>query len=164
MKLVSAAGVAPAITRAQTEHVAATLRAVAPANGWRRGLGSCGDGRTLSLEHSVHRRLADPKGLAPSAFPQTTGCSAKLSYESKWPAEPKLARTNDESPSHDSLRRDSLHLPQRSERRLVGSGGNAPLVTSDFVLRHWFYRPAAGTLPVVALRKQLVAGVGVTPT
>src|SRR3989440_9595217 len=30
---------------------------------------------------------------------------------------------------------------------MVGSGGNAPLVTSDFFLRHWFYRPAAGTLP-----------------
>src|SRR5437667_9586982 len=30
---------------------------------------------------------------------------------------------------------------------MVGSGGNAPLVTSDFLLRHWFYRPAAGTLP-----------------
>jgi hypothetical protein len=42
---------------------------------------------------------------------------------------------------------------------MVGSGGNAPLVTSDFLLRHWFYRPAAGTLPL-----KLVAGVGVTPT
>src|SRR4051794_1381578 len=51
LKLVSAAGVAPAVTRSQAEHVAATLRAVAPANGWRRGLGSCGDGRTFSLEH-----------------------------------------------------------------------------------------------------------------
>ena len=30
LKLVSAAGVAPAITRAQAEHVAATPRAVAP--------------------------------------------------------------------------------------------------------------------------------------
>jgi len=30
---------------------------------------------------------------------------------------------------------------------MVGNGGTAPLVTSDFVLRHWFYRPAAGTFP-----------------
>src|SRR6185436_2622889 len=43
LKLVSAAGFAPAVTRSQAEHVAATLRTVAPANGWRRGLGSCGD-------------------------------------------------------------------------------------------------------------------------
>ena len=42
LKLVSAAGLAPAVTRSQAEHVAATLRAVAPANGWRRGLGSVG--------------------------------------------------------------------------------------------------------------------------
>ena len=44
LKLVSAAGLAPAVSRSQAEHVAPTLRAVAPANGWRRGLGSCGDG------------------------------------------------------------------------------------------------------------------------
>ena len=68
--------------------------------------------------------VADPKGLAPSAFPQTTGCSA-------------------------------IEL----RVQMVGSGGNAPLVTSDFVFRHWFYRPAAGTLPL-----KLIAGVGVTPT
>jgi hypothetical protein len=36
---------------------------------------------------------------------------------------------------------------------MVGSGGNAPLVSSDFFLRHWFYRPAARSLPLVALRK-----------
>ena len=29
--------------------------------------------------------MADPKGLAPSAFPQTTGCSGYLSYgSSEW--------------------------------------------------------------------------------
>ncbi len=28
-------------------------------------------------------KMADPKGLAPSAFPQTTGCSGYLSYGSK---------------------------------------------------------------------------------
>jgi hypothetical protein len=28
-------------------------------------------------------KMADPKGLAPSAFPQTTGCSGYLSYGSE---------------------------------------------------------------------------------
>ena len=52
--------------------------------------------------------VADPMGFAPTAFPQTTGCSAGLSYGSKkWLAEPKL-----------------------EERRLVGSAGNAPVVAS----------------------------------
>ena len=38
--MVSAAGLAPAITRSQAEHVAPTLHyaLVAPANGWHRGL------------------------------------------------------------------------------------------------------------------------------
>ena len=62
LKLVSAAGLAPAVTRSQAEHVAATPRAVAPANGWRRGLGSCGDGRTFSLEHILHRGFGGPEG------------------------------------------------------------------------------------------------------
>lgn len=66
-KLVSAAGLAPAVTRSQAEHVAATLRAVAPANGWRRGLGSCGrgDGRSLnaySTGRSVERWHASSRG------------------------------------------------------------------------------------------------------
>src|ERR1051325_9246283 len=75
-KLVSAAGLAPAVTRSQAEHVAATPRAVAPANGGRRGLGSCGDGSSAPWQRDSIGDLADPKGLAPSAFPQTTGCSA----------------------------------------------------------------------------------------
>ena len=76
LKLVSAAGFAPAVTRAQTEHVAATPRAVAPANGRRRGLGPCGDGCSASLDTSTHRRLAAPTGLEPALTPQTTGCFA----------------------------------------------------------------------------------------
>jgi hypothetical protein len=76
LKLVSAAGVAPAVTRSQAEHVAATLRAVAPANGWRRGLGSCGDGDRVPWNTYSIGDLADPKGVAPSTFPQTTGRSA----------------------------------------------------------------------------------------
>src|SRR5687767_12671047 len=99
MKLVSAAGIAPAVTRSQAEHVAATPRAVAPANGWRRGLGSCGDERTFSLEHSVHRRFGEPEGT----------CTLKPSRR----------------------QRGALLIELRVQ--MVGSGGNAPLVTSDFV-------------------------------
>ena len=76
LEMVSAAGLAPAVTRSQAEHVAATPRAVAPANGWRRGLGSCGDGDRVPWNTYSIGDLADSKGLAPSAFPQTTGCSS----------------------------------------------------------------------------------------
>jgi|GEM_PF-6820362 len=40
----------------------------------------------LRLESFAESRrgLADPMGLAPTAFPQTTGCSADLSYGSNW--------------------------------------------------------------------------------
>ncbi len=31
--------------------------------------------------------------------------------------------------------------------KMVGAAGNAPVVTSDFVFRHRFYRPAAGSPP-----------------
>lgn len=37
-----------------------------------------------SLDLPAFRGLADPMGLAPTAFPQTTGCSAHLSYGSNW--------------------------------------------------------------------------------
>ena len=72
-------------------------------------------------------KLALSMGLAPTLFPQTTGCF-------------------------------SVQLREQ----MVGNGGNAPLVTSDFILRRRFYRPAAGTFPVMELK--LVAGVGVAPT
>ncbi len=32
--------------------------------------------------------------------------------------------------------------------KMVGGAGNAPVVTSDFICRHRFYRPAAGTPPM----------------
>ncbi len=73
VKLVSAAGVAPAIAPSRTEHVAAALRDVAPANGWRRGLFAVEDrtgglGRTGSIEDWWTRRELHPRGraLAPS--------------------------------------------------------------------------------------------------
>ncbi len=76
LKLVSAAGLAPAVTRSQAEHVAATPRAVALAKGWHRGLGSCGDGDRVPWNTYSIEDLADPKGFAPSTLPQTTGRSA----------------------------------------------------------------------------------------
>jgi hypothetical protein len=76
MKLASAAGLAPAVTRSQAEHVAATPRAAAPANGWRRGLVSVEiESAHLGQRDSIGD-LADPKGIAPSTLPQTTGRSA----------------------------------------------------------------------------------------
>src|SRR6185503_3357097 len=63
-KLVSATGLAPAVTRSQAEHVAATPRAVAPANGWYRGLGSCGGGNRVPWNTYSTGDLTDPKGVA----------------------------------------------------------------------------------------------------
>ena len=80
LKLVSAAGFAPAVTRSQAGHVAATPRAVRPGVlGAHRGLcfmGMAGPTHLEPVSRGKNRKLADPKGVAPSAFPQTTGCSA----------------------------------------------------------------------------------------
>src|SRR5438477_8294788 len=76
LKLVSAAGIAPAVPRFQAEHVAATPRAVDPGGLeppgvwflWRRFMWFLG---TMTVG-----RLADPEGVAPPTLPQTTGRSA----------------------------------------------------------------------------------------
>ena len=47
---------------------------------------------------------------------------------------------------------------------MVGSAGNAPVRRFRLCFRHLIYSQAAGSLPLMALRKQLVAGVGVAPT
>jgi hypothetical protein len=76
LKLVSAAGLAPAVPRFQAEHVAATPRAVRP--NWLRSSrwGHTGHKATNlgnGLEGKI-QKLALPAGLAPAFFPQTTGC------------------------------------------------------------------------------------------
>ena len=85
LKLVSAAGFAPAVTRSQAGHVAATPRAGRPGVlGEHRGLcfmGIAGPKHLEPVSRGKIRKLADPKGVAPwwpcaSTFPQTTGCSA----------------------------------------------------------------------------------------
>src|SRR2546421_6673407 len=80
MKLVSAAGIAPAVPRFQAEHVAATPRAGRPGvRGAHRGLCFMGNAGPTHLEPESRGKIwkmADPKGVAPSAFPQTTGWSA----------------------------------------------------------------------------------------
>jgi hypothetical protein len=73
VEMVSAAGLAPAITRSQAEHVAPTLRAVASANGWRRGLGSCGDGAQCTLVAWLHRRFGGPEGTCTLNPPADNG-------------------------------------------------------------------------------------------
>ena len=54
--------------------------------GTRRAPGTCSvAGRDSASLTAVPRRgVADPMGFAPTAFPQTTGCSPGLSYGSKW--------------------------------------------------------------------------------
>ena len=80
LKLVSAAGFAPAVTRSKAGHVAATPRAVRPGVlGAHRGLcfmEIAGPTHLEPVSRGKNRKLADSKGVAPSAFPQTTGCSA----------------------------------------------------------------------------------------
>src|SRR5439155_27228827 len=78
LKLVSAAGIAPAVPRFQAEHVAATPRAGRPGvRGAHRGLVFMGmrDPHTLNLSPAARfTKLALSMGLAPTLFPQTTGC------------------------------------------------------------------------------------------
>lgn len=59
-EMVSATGIAPVVPRFQAGHVAATPRA-----------------------------MALPMGLAPTLFPQTTGCFSIQLQERKWPARSK---------------------------------------------------------------------------
>ena len=78
LKMVSAAGLAPALPRFQAEHVAATPRAGRPGvRGAHRGLVFMGmrDPHTLNLSPAARfTKLALSMGLAPTLFPQTTGC------------------------------------------------------------------------------------------
>jgi hypothetical protein len=83
LKLVSAAGLAPALPRFQAGHVAATPRAVAPANGRRRGLGSCGDGCSASLDTSTHRRWRPRRDLHPHS-PRRQRVAFLFSYGASW--------------------------------------------------------------------------------
>src|SRR5216117_1229 len=80
LKVVSAAGFAPAVTRSQAGHVAATPRAGGPGVlGAHRGVCFLGNAGPTHLEPVCRgeiRKLADPKGVAPSTLPQTTGRSA----------------------------------------------------------------------------------------
>src|SRR5437879_3328284 len=69
LKLVSAAGFAPAVTRSQAGHVAATPRAVSPGVlGAHRGLcfmGIAGPTHLVRVSCGEMRKLADRKGGAP---------------------------------------------------------------------------------------------------
>src|SRR6059036_2910301 len=69
LKLVSAAGFAPAVTRSQAGHVAATPRAVRPGMlGAHQGLcfmGIAGSTHLEPVSRGKNRKLADPKRVAP---------------------------------------------------------------------------------------------------
>ena len=76
-EIISAAGIAPAVPRFQTGHVAATPRAEDSERIKLRYVGAeKREAETLGISLAVRLKLADPKGLAPSAFPSTTGCSS----------------------------------------------------------------------------------------
>ena len=72
LKLVSAAGFAPAVPWSQAEMLLLHHALDAPAFEKSRGL-VLEKQASATLLAEACGRLADPKGLAPSAFPQTTG-------------------------------------------------------------------------------------------
>src|ERR1051325_3469493 len=98
-------------------------------------------------------------GLAPTLFPQTTGCFSIQLRKQKWLAEPKLeanryvgARCRPPSLCFGA----AASLSLRFERRLVGSAGNAPVRHFQFC----FVTPDLQSGNWITSRK-LVAGVGV---
>src|SRR5262249_53654746 len=73
-EVVSAAGFSPALPRFQAGHVAATPRADCPGDSeGAGGLVLLEAGRSVPGRRPAVR-LALPVGLAPTLFPQTTGC------------------------------------------------------------------------------------------
>ena len=136
-KLVTAAGLAPAVTWSQARHVAATLRGVAPAH-WERKPGAWFFVETRhgsSLGRPPRRRLALSMGLAPTLFPQTTGCfSIQL--------------------------RERNGLPGRS----LGEGWWEVLVTLQFVASDTFLKTPDLQSGSRITSLKIGAGVGVAPT
>ena len=102
MKLVSAAGIAPAIPRSQAERVAPTLRA---------------DG--------------GPEGTCTLSLPADNGLLRSLSYGSELARQAVAWQVVKWSPPSLKASVGSPREPRRSGRRLVGGAGNAPVVTSD---------------------------------
>ena len=97
LKLVSAAGIAPAVPRFQAEHVAATPRAVRPGvRGAHRGLCFMG--------------MAGPTHLEP----ESRGTIYK-NWRSRWDLHPH------------SSRRQRVAFQFSYESEMVGSAGNAPV-------------------------------------
>ncbi len=78
LKMVSAAGLAPAFPRSQAECVGCYATRCSPRRFVRKppGYGFLWRRRTPFLETGSRTSLADPKGVAPSTIPQTTGRSA----------------------------------------------------------------------------------------
>ena len=109
-KLVSAAGLAPALPRFQAEHVAATPRAVCPRRSVGRRRGSCFRWkRNVSSLDGVPRRdseIGGPEGSCTLNPPADNGALYRLSYES-----------------------EMVHQAETCAK-LVGSAGNAPVVAS----------------------------------
>ena len=72
LKLVSAAGVAPAIPRSQAECVAATLRADAP-SGFKNAGVEIRDAETLGIGLAVRLEIGGPEGTCTLSLPADNG-------------------------------------------------------------------------------------------
>ena len=72
LKLVSAAGFAPAITRAQAEHVATTLRADAP-SGFKNAGVEIRDAETLGIGLAVRLEIGALDGTCTHTLPADNG-------------------------------------------------------------------------------------------
>ena len=82
LKLVSAAGIAPAIPRSQAECVAATLRADAPSGIKIAGV-EIHDAETLGISLAVRFEIGGPEGTCTLSLPADNGLLLSLSYESE---------------------------------------------------------------------------------
>ena len=88
LKLVSAAGFAPAVTRSQAGHVAATPRAVRPgAHGAHRGLAFMGNARPTHLEPESRGKISkigDLDGTCTHTLPADNGLLFYSATRAKW--------------------------------------------------------------------------------
>ena len=157
--MVSAAGIVPAIPRSQAECVAAALRADGPGAFTTPGAGDMQDTNPDNGPAvSSLKKLALPVGLAPTVFPQTTGCfSIQLREPDQRRMENAKCRMNYMACLSGDLHNSTFCifiLPLNWEV-LVMLQSSLPTVICDtgFTDRQPEHLP-----------RKLVAGVGVAPT
>ena len=146
-RLVSAAGIAPAIPRSQAECVSCYATRCLPRRSYGAGAGETQDtnpGNSPAV--SSLKKWRSRWDLHPHSS-RRQRVAFLFSYRSHSNTERKMRRAEYGHLCALVLGPDSaLHIPD-SALKMVGGAGNAPVVTSDSYLRHRFYRPAAGTPP-----------------